>query len=140
MKKQIGIWLDYKEAHIITLNGKQNDINIISSEIESYHLKGGARSKTPYGPMDKTSESKFLARKKHQVEKYYKKIMEATNDANEILIMGPAEAKIGLRDKMTKTRTYRPMIKGYKTVDSITKNQKVARTLEFFGYSSTPTA
>lgn len=139
MKKQIGIWLDYKEAYIITLNGKQNDVEIIPSEIEDFHLKGGSRSKTPYGPMDTTSESKFLERRKHQVEKYYKKIMEATSNANEIFIIGPAEAKIGLRGKMTKTRSYRPMIKGYKTVDSITKNQKVALTLEFFGYSSTPT-
>lgn len=139
MKKQIGIWLDYKEAYIITMNGKQNEVEIIPSEIESFNLKGGSRSKQPYGPMDKTSESKLLARRKSQVEKYYKNIMEVTKDATEIYIMGPAEAKIGLRDTMNKTRTYRPFIKGYATVDSITKNQKVAKVREFFGYSSTST-
>lgn len=134
MKKQIGIWLDYKEANIITFNGEKNEVEIIPSEVEVYRLKGGARSKQPYGPMDKTSESKILYRRKQQVEKYYKKIMEATKDGDEIYIIGPAEAKIGLRNKMTKTRNYRPMIKGFETVDSITKNQKIAQTRNFFGY------
>lgn len=132
MKKQIGIWLDFREAHLITLAGEENKVKIISSEIEDFNIKGGARSKTPYGPMDVTSEKKYLERNKNQVDRYYSKIMEYVKDAEEIFIMGPAEAKIGLRKKMVNTNTFHPFIKGFETADSISENQKVARVREFF--------
>ncbi len=133
MKKQIGIWLDFKEAHIITLDNKENKVEIITSEIEDFNIKGGARSKTPYGPMDVTSEKKYLERNKNQVDKYYSKIMENVKDAKEIFIMGPAEAKVGLRKKMVNTNSFSPFIKGFEAADSISENQKVARVREFFG-------
>ena len=132
MKKQIGIWLDYKEAIIINLYGAQPTVKTIASEIEDFHLKGGARSKTPYGPMDKTSEKKLLERRKKQADNFYKKIMEQTKNADEILIMGPAEAKIGLRKKMTNDKAFSPFVVGFETVDSITENQKVAYARDFF--------
>ncbi len=133
MKKQIGIWLDFREAHIITLDGEKNNIEVIPSEIEDFNPKGGARSKTPYGPMDVTSEKKYLERNKNQVNEYYSKIMEHVKDAKEIFIMGPAEAKIGLRKKMVKTNSFSPFIKGFEAADSISENQKIARVREFFG-------
>jgi len=133
MKKQIGIWIDYKEAIIITLNGKNNNVITLPSKVEDFHLKGGARSKTPYGPMDVTSEKKHLERRKNQTEKYYSKIMELVKDVDEIFIMGPAEAKIGLRKKMAKTNSFSPSIKGFETMDSVSENQKIARTRDFFG-------
>ena len=132
MNKQIGIWLDFREAHIITLEREKNNIEIILSEVEDFNPKGGARSNTPYGSMDVTSEKKYLERNKNQVDAYYSKIMEYVKDATEIFIMGPAEAKIGLRKKMVKTNSFSSSIKGFETVDSISKNQKIARTREFF--------
>ena len=133
MKKQIGIWLDFREAHIIILEGKESKVKTILSEIEDFNIKGGARSKTPYGPMDVTSEKKYLERNKNQVDKYYSEIMEYVKDASEIFIMGPAEAKIGLRKKMVNTKSFSPFIKGFEAMDSVSENQKIARTHEFFG-------
>ena len=132
MKKQIGIWLDFREAHIIILEGKESEVKTILSEIEDFNIKGGARSKTPYGPMDVTSEKKYLERNKNQVDKYYSEIMEYVKDASEIFIMGPAEAKIGLRKKMVNTNSFSPSIKGFEAADSISENQKIARVHEFF--------
>ncbi|MFK8006282.1 MAG: hypothetical protein AB8H03_07930 [Saprospiraceae bacterium] len=132
MKKQIGIWIDYKHAHLITLNGDQSMIEIIASEVEDYHPKGGSRSKTPYGPMEKISEKKYLERRKNQIGKYFNKVMKMVEYADEIFIMGPAGAKVGLRNKMIKTSLFRPYIKGFKSMDSITENQKVAETKAFF--------
>ena len=59
--------------------------------------------------------------------------MDEVNGADEIFILGPAEAKIGLRDKVVKARQFRPSILGFETADSITYNQKVAKVVEFFG-------
>lgn len=138
MKKQKAIWLDFKEAFVITIDEERKDVEHILSEIEHYHIKGGARSKTPYGPMDKVSESKYLERKKHQANNFYKRVMESTSDADEILIMGPAEAKFGLRDAIGKSNAFAPTLLGFETVDSISMNQKIEKARKFFGdYCST---
>ena len=47
MKKQVGIWLDFKEATIIKMEGDEPGIATLNSEIEDFRPKGGARSKSP---------------------------------------------------------------------------------------------
>ena len=133
MKKQIAIWLDLKEANFINLEQKENKVETMASEIEHFNVKGGTRSKTPYGSTDTVSDTKFLERKNHQMDAYYKNIMDKVKDAHEILIMGPGEAKVGLRKKMVETKSFTPFIKGYETLDSVSENQKIAFAKEFFG-------
>ena len=58
--------------------------------------------------------------------------MSLTQDSDEILIMGPAEAKIGLKKRMTKDNSFSPSVVGFESLDSVTENQKVAFVREFF--------
>ncbi|MEO1258604.1 MAG: hypothetical protein AAFZ15_07395 [Bacteroidota bacterium] len=132
MKKRIGIWLDYKEANIIILEEDGARVENILSEIELFHPKGGARSKSPYGPMDKILESKFLARRKLQEKAYYEKLMDAVKSADELFVFGPAEAKDGLLKAIKNSHQFRPELKGFERADSMTKNQKVAKVRAFF--------
>jgi len=129
--KQIGIWLDFNEANIIELSNDEMSTATIPSNIEHYHLKGGARSKTPWGPMDKTSESKFLARKKQQEKNYYEAICEDIKEVDELFIMGPAEAKIGLQ-KYIESTALQDKLMDVQTADSMTANQKIAKVKTFF--------
>ena len=132
MKKKIGIWLDFKEANIIELNNNETKLETVFSEIELVHPKGGARSKTPYGPMDTISESKFLERRKAQEKAYYEKLITAVKDADEIFIFGPAEAKDGLLKAIKGSRKFQSSLKGVEPADSMTDNQKVAKVRAFF--------
>jgi len=130
--KQTGIWLDFDHANIIQLEGEKVTKNIISSNIEDYHLKGGSRSKTPWGPMEKTSESKHLQRRKQQEKAFYKAICKAVENSNELFVMGPAEAKIGLQKYIEGYKNLNDILLDVQTADSITENQKVARVKAFF--------
>ena len=132
MKKQTGIWLDFKNAFIITLKEKSVDVQTIDSDIEDYNVKGGARSKQPWGPMDKTSESKYLERRKQQAKKYYAHIKDRVQDADMLYIFGPAEAKVGLEKAMMEDNNFKPKIQAVETADSMTQNQMVAEVRAFF--------
>jgi len=132
MKKQVGIWLDFREAQIIQINEEEVDIQHIDSEVETHNLVGGARSKTPWGPMDKTSESKHLARRVQQEKNYYERIMKAIADQDEVYIIGPSEAKIGLQKYLEGQNSFQPKVLAVEPADSMTTNQKVAQVRGFF--------
>lgn len=130
--KQTGIWLDFDHANIIELEHGKVTQNKIASNVETHHLVGGSRSKTPWGPMEKTSESKHLERRKHQEKNYYKAICEAVENSDELFVMGPAEAKTGLRKYIEDYKKLDDILLDVQTVDSITENQKVAKVKAFF--------
>jgi hypothetical protein len=130
MKKQIGIWLDFSEAVIISPDGT---ITIIPSEIEHKKPKGGSRSKSPWGPMDKISESKYLARRLQQETHFYTRIMDVLPDGQELFIFGPAEAKLNFQKALEANSARSFNILGLETADAMTNNQKVARVKDFFG-------
>jgi hypothetical protein len=133
MKKQIGIWLDLKEAEVIELSPKAVTVKHVSSEIEDFHVVGGSRSKTPWGPMDKVSESKILQRRKHQMKVYFDKIRSLVEHADELYIFGPAETKTALNHSFKQLKGFKPEIAGVESSDSITENQKIAKVRAFFG-------
>ena len=130
--KLVGVWLDYKEANIITLKDEAVDISSFPSGIDPGKAKGGHRSKQPFGPMDKVSESKHLEKRIQQEEQFYKSICEKLSDCDEVFIMGPAQAKIGLRKYMSKYKELFPKLQDVITVDSITENQKVEKVKSFY--------
>lgn len=132
MKKKIGIWLDFKEANIIELDKEDTKVETIFSDIELVHPKGGARSKKPYGPMDKISERTFLERRKMQEKAYYKKLIDAVREADGLFIFGPAEAKDGLVKEIKNSSHFHVNLKGVERADSMTENQKIATVKAFF--------
>jgi len=130
--KQTGIWLDFDHANIIKLEGKKVTKNIIPSNIEDYHPVGGSRSETPWGPTEKVSESKHLHRRKQQEKAYYKAICEAVENSDELFVMGPAEAKVGLQKYIEGYKKLDDILLDVQVADSITENQKVAKVKAFF--------
>ncbi|MCB0620462.1 MAG: hypothetical protein KDC43_05030 [Saprospiraceae bacterium] len=130
--KRAGIWLDFREAFVIDLSGDSPSTTRIASGIEDFHVKGGARSKTPYGPMDKTSESKFLERRLHQTREYFTHILELVGEAEELYLFGPAEAKVQLHKEIEHRRSFRPAVLSIETADKMTDRQKIARAKAFF--------
>ena len=130
--KQTGIWMDYSMANIIHLLPNSIETIDIESEIEHFNPKGGSHSKSPWGPVDTTSESKLLERKKHQSTNYFKKIVEQLNDSTDVILMGPAEAKLQFNTFIKSIKTLNFNVKEIVTVDAMTDNQKVAKVRSLF--------
>jgi hypothetical protein len=141
MKKYVGLWLDHREAFVVSftknqpfVDGNQEMIERIESDIERrVGLSGGSRTrKTPYGPQDISVDSKQEDRIKHQLRRYYKEIVRRINDADLILIFGPGEAKIELKKEIQKSKEFAGKIKKVESADKMTQRQIVAKVRAFF--------
>ena len=135
--KKIGIWLDKEKAHLVTIKNEDVGFKTITSEIEFFHPKGGARSKTRWGPQDVVQDSKYLEREKHQLKLYFKELAKTIEDAEAIAIFGPADTN----DKFYKElkENYKTLALKVKTVekaDSMTENQVKAMVRNFFNKKS----
>lgn len=132
MKKQLGIWMDFRVAEIIARPIKESAPVLIASEIEEVQTGGGSRSRVPYGPMDKRSDTKILQRRKNQTEEYFSRIIDEVKSADEIFIFGPGEAKSLFLQYIRELKNFQPYILSIITVDSMTTNQKNAYVRSFY--------
>ena len=101
MKKQAGIWIDSTKAIIVTLDGKNESIKEIQSDLENrvYHDKEGDKGSF-FGGQHIDSQKTFDERKKHQINAYIKNVISNVNEVDELYIFGPAETKTKLEKKI----------------------------------------
>lgn len=131
-KTKIGIWLDFRAANIIKIEGTEVDNKIIKSNIDTSKPKGGSSSSLRWGATDTISEKHYLERRKNEEKAYYGNLIEAVKYADELFIFGPAEAKNGLLKAVKADKNFKPTFKGIETADSMTDNQKIAKVRDFF--------
>lgn len=131
--KKVGIWIDKREAKIVTIdNGKEN-LSIVPSEIDEFNPKGGSGTRFKGGPQDVVQDSKYLNREKQQFKGFFEKVIEGIQEADVIFILGPAETgeklyselKDNYHDLYSKTN---PVEKA----DVMTDNQLKARIRDHF--------
>lgn len=129
-----GIWLDHQEAYIVTVRDKKSTLSKLQSGAESkYHLTGGSRSKTPYGPQDVVPEHKLEERRKHQLQSYYQKITEKCKNAERLYLFGPNGAKKELMKLIDEDKELSSLDVETETSDKMTRNQIIAKVKEHFG-------
>jgi hypothetical protein len=122
MENKIGIWMDSDKAHII--HNESGSVNTILSELEHYHLGGGARAKTPYGTQNASSETKLEERKKNQLKKYFDNINNHITDVNDIVVFGPGETKIAYKKVVEDHPILKGKLRAVETAsNTLTENQ-----------------
>ncbi|MCB0472221.1 MAG: hypothetical protein KDC69_05680 [Flavobacteriaceae bacterium] len=131
--KNVGIWIDSEKAWIVSLdNGKEN-LTTVKSNVENYHVRGGSRSKTSWGPQQVVHDSKYSEREKHQLKSYFKDIAKKINRADAVAIFGPADTNHKLEKEINEH--YKELAKKIKKVeksDSMTNNQFKALVRDFY--------
>jgi stalled ribosome rescue protein Dom34 len=133
MNKRVGIWIDTKQAVIIFLKKKSENIKIVKSSIEARdRVPGEKKLFSRFGVQFSNFETKKENRKMHEVQNYLEKVVEEIKDAEEVVLFGPAEMKINLEKFMHKSSLQLPVIRRVETTDNMTKNQKVAWARKFF--------
>ncbi|WP_418264589.1 hypothetical protein [Flavobacterium faecale] len=134
MKKQTGIWIDTKKAIIVTIDGQNESITEILSDIENpVHHNGEGNKGAFFGDQHVNSEKTFDERKKHQTNNYLKNVISKVAEADELYVFGPAETKNKLQQKINSEKTeIATKLKLVETADSMTQNQVVAQVKKFF--------
>lgn len=131
--KNIGIWLDKEKAYVVYLEKGSERMVEVPSELEFYHPKGGARSRTRWGPQDVVQDSKYLEREKHQLKKYFHSLIEKISDADALVIYGPASTFEQFHRELKAQRPrLAEKVKEVKRADSMTLNQIKAMVRDYF--------
>ena len=124
MKKQVGLWIDHREAVIVTVAGEGEEIKRITSNMEK-HVRFSGRAE------EVTAEDMRDRRFANHLGKYYDAVIAGIRDAESILIFGPGEAKIEL-GKRLKGEKLDGRIVAIETVDKMTDHQIAAKVREHF--------
>jgi hypothetical protein len=130
MNRNIGLWIDHKQAFLIWHDRKKVEVIPSNLEPRTYH-SGGARIGGRYN-QSVDSELRYNDRYNNQLSKYYAQVISTIQNADSIFIMGPGEAKLELEKAIKKHKALIKKLLGTETADKMTKNQMVARVKKFF--------
>jgi stalled ribosome rescue protein Dom34 len=126
MKKEIGLWIDHREAVIVTLFDREEKTERITSDIEKHVHDAGL------GNDSRENRRAALDRRfDDHLSRYYAEVIAYLGNADSILIFGPGEAKSEFQ-KQLEGQALGECIVGIETTDSMTDGQVVAKVREYF--------
>lgn len=120
MKKEIGLWIDHRQAVIVILSEAGEEIRKITSNMEKHvRFMGGSASED--GSTEDVRDRQFGNR----LHGYYDEVVAVIRDANSIQLYGPGEAK-GELEKRLVSAGLKNRISRIETVDKLTDKQIAA--------------
>lgn len=133
MDKKIGLWIDHREAIIVTLLNGREETRQISSEMEKHvRFSNGSHSNSTAGTQGSTAEDVRDRQFGDHLNNYYDGIVDLLRDAESIFIFGPGEAKGELESRLRKADLGNRVL-GIEPADKMTIPQIIARVNGFFG-------
>jgi stalled ribosome rescue protein Dom34 len=124
MKSNVGLWIDHRQAIIVSFTDKVQKTRRIISDMEKHVRFSGGAQKT-------SAEDQRDRRFTGQLDKYYDKVVSCIRDADAILILGPGEAKVELKTRL-ENEALGGRIAGIETVDKMTDHQIAAKVRQRF--------
>jgi stalled ribosome rescue protein Dom34 len=123
--KKLGVWLDHSSAHMMEYKDSIEGIKTINSEYtEPVKQERGLHSEH------------LLHSKENQAQQfYYKKLIEAIKDYDEVLLFGPTNAKSELYNLIKADRRLEKLNIETKATDKMTNTEMLIFTNKHFSQS-----
>ena len=132
METYIGIWLDHKKAIIYSITGESETRHVIESGVQTRRrIPGEGKQYTRMGNAFIAPEHRHEERVRHQLDKYYQEISAYVQDACDLLILGPGEAKTELEKVMQSQKGLAEKVREVESADRLTDRQIAAWVREF---------
>ena len=133
MKKNTGLWIDHKEAILVSLDGEKNVVQRVESGAERHHKpSGGWKSGGTSVAQSVSNEHVDEERRKHQYHAFYQQVIGLLRDSDTIVVFGPGEAKIELAKEIGKDGEMHTKEVAVEACDRLTENQLIAKVKTFF--------
>ena len=122
-KKQLGIWMDHSIAYLTELNQD----TLVTDTVES-------KPKSQVNPNDLyfKDESHQLNKEQSILSAYYKKLGEAIQHFDEVLLFGPTDAKSELLNQLKADHLFDKIKIDAVSADKMTENQQQTFVKEHF--------
>jgi len=134
MKKQrVGVWVDKKQAVIISLQSNITSLNKVKSNIERHpRFKGETNNQSWFGDQAISDERSKERKVEQEEKKSLNKLAERLENADEIVLFGPAEMKIKLKKIIEQHNPFKGTLHDVETTDAMTDNQLVAWVRDYY--------
>jgi hypothetical protein len=132
MKKVAGLWIDHKKAVIVVATDKGDEIRVIVSNVDKHLGRSeGVRSTASYEPQLVPADDHRERRLTGQLNIYYDSVVACIQDAEEVLLFGPGEAKGELKKRIMRNKRGVRVI-GVQAADKMTDRQFSAKVRHYF--------
>ena len=121
MKTHAGIWIDHRQAFIVSVGEDGEESKRIESGVEK-HVRYSGHAEAESGKADNQRDRQFAT----HLERYYDDVITHIGDTESILIFGPGEAK-GEFEKRLAHKGLAGHVVGVETADKMTDHQVAAK-------------
>lgn len=133
MSKQIGLWVDHKEAVLVSIEDGLTSVRRMESEVGTrFSPSGGWKAAGTSVAQSIVKEQTEDERRKHHLHAYYQELIKAVCAADEVFIFGPGAAKQELAKEIEKIKGVQVRIAAIETCDKLTEPQIAEKVKSFF--------
>jgi hypothetical protein len=126
MNHKVGIWIDHKKAVVVFVSASGVTAKTLESEVGPH---------TRYsGPQDGGGEKKYEDRHGQHLDRYYDEVIHQLGQPEALLIFGPGEAKLQLKERISRSKALADRMVGIETADKLTDPQIIAKVKEHYGF------
>ena len=130
-KTSVGVWIDHREAVLVSVKDLKEEVKRISSQVESQLRRSGDAPSAPFDECRVPSDDRQQREFSGHLDYYYDEVVAAIGDADSIFIFGPGEAK-GQLKKLLEKKNLGARVVGVETEDKMTQPQIVQKVLKRF--------
>jgi len=125
MNDKVGIWIDHKKAVVVSASGDRVTATTLESDVGPHARYSG--------PQDAGGEKKYEERHGQHLDRYYDEVIRQLGQPEALLIFGPGEAKLQLKERLSRSKALAERIVGIETTDKLTDPQIVAKVKAHYG-------
>jgi hypothetical protein len=134
MTHNAGIWIDHKKAAIVSASADGIRATTLESDVGP-HARYSARAgyPTPDGSQGGRGEQKHEHRYDQHLDQYYDEVISRLGQPDALLIFGPGEAKLQLRERLSRSKALAERVVAVETADRLTNPLVVSKVKKHYG-------
>ena len=125
MSHEVGVWIDHKKAVVVTISTGQVSTKTLMSDLGPHTRYSGSQ--------EGGGEKKYEERHNLRLDQYYDEVISQVGQPDALLLFGPGEAKLQLKDRLSRSNVLSESIVAVESADKLTDPQIVAKVKDHYG-------
>lgn len=122
--KRIGIWIDHRQAVVVSQASGVTTATTLASGVEGHPRFSG--------PREGGGEKRYEARHGQHLDRFYDEIIDRLEAPDALLIFGPGEARLELAARLQRTKALDTCTVAVEAADKMTEPQIIASVKAHF--------
>jgi hypothetical protein len=124
MNHDVGVWIDHKKAVIVSISAGEMTTKTLESDVGPHPHYAGSQ--------EDGGEQKYEERHNLRLDQYYDEVISQLGQPDALLLFGPGEAKLQLRDRLGRSKVLSETIVTIESTDKMTNPQIIAKVKEHY--------